>query len=450
MRQRPCLAALAVATTLATALIPAARASASPGESSARLARPAADGGGTAPIGGAVPGLTGAAARAAAGPVAERHGRSKLQAAQAQAAQAQAAQLHTDWGVNMPSATTQGLHATQSVLDTGPTTTTGGDYVYAPTALPGGGACIELTTAYTPTGPYLWAWDWCGGRDGVGKLTPMDATFLSTYTTVVNGRRAYSVDEHRTSSTANTWTAYLYNYVTHAWDTYFTSSGTYDLPQFNFGWNMFEIYTSVDPATGAGYYCQTFAGRGFESSGLQVYTGGAWVAATAANTTTTHRTPPPGSAYDCPALTFTMVTANDHWLAQIGGGQPTTGTSYEAEASGNTLGGQAAIRSSSGASGGALVGYVGNGTANFLRFNNVTAAAAGSKTVRIYYASGAARSVTLTVNGAAGATVSTPSTGGWDTVGSVTATVTLQAGNNTIQLGNATGWAPDIDRIVVS
>jgi DUF1680 family protein len=122
--------------------------------------------------------------------------------------------------------------------------------------------------------------------------------------------------------------------------------------------------------------------------------------------------------------------------------------SYEAEAA--TRAGQAAVRSSAGASGGALVGYVGNGTANYVRFTNVTAARAGSHTVTIYYASGAARSVTLTVNGTAGPTVSTPSTGGWDTVGSVTATVTLAAGSNTIQLGNAIGWAPDLDRIVVS
>ncbi|MEU7866627.1 carbohydrate-binding protein [Dactylosporangium sp. NPDC049140] len=439
-------AALTIATTLTTALVAVPAASAA---DSGSLARPAADGGGLAPIRGTVPGLTGAAARAAGGAALERFAQARQPDRAPARAAVQAAQLHTDWGVNLPSATTQGIHATQSVLDSAPATTTGGDYVYAPTALPGGGACIELTTAYTPSGPDLWAWDWCGGRDGVGKLTPMDANFLNTYTTTVNGRRAYSMDEHKTSTTSNTWTVYLYNYVTHAWDTYFTSSGVYDLPQFNFGWNMFEIYTSVNPATGAGYYCQTFNGRGFESSGVQVYAGGAWVAATASNTSTP-RTIPPGSAYDCPALTFTMVNANDHWLAQIGGGTQPTGGSYEAESSANTLAGQAAVRSSTGASGGAVVGYVGNGTANLLRFNNVTAAAAGSRTVRLYYASGAARSVTLTVNGAAGPTVSTPSTGGWDTIGSVTATVNLQAGANTIQLGNATGWAPDIDRIVVS
>jgi hypothetical protein len=132
----------------------------------------------------------------------------------------------------------------------------------------------------------------------------------------------------------------------------------------------------------------------------------------------------------------------------LSGSSGGSSSSYEAESA--TLAGQAAVRSSSGASGGALVGYVGNGTANYLRFTNVAASRAGSHTVTIYYAAGAARSVTLTVNGVAGPAVSTPSTGGWDTIGSVSASVNLIAGTNTIQLGNATGWAPDLDRIVVA
>jgi hypothetical protein len=128
-------------------------------------------------------------------------------------------------------------------------------------------------------------------------------------------------------------------------------------------------------------------------------------------------------------------------------GSPPAGTSYEAEA--GTLGGQAAVRSSSGASGGALVGYVGNGTANYLQFNNVNATA-GAHQVTIFYASGAARSLTASVNGGTATNVNTPSTGGWDTIGSVTATLTLAAGTNTIRIANPTGWAPDIDRIVVT
>jgi uncharacterized protein len=137
-----------------------------------------------------------------------------------------------------------------------------------------------------------------------------------------------------------------------------------------------------------------------------------------------------------------------YWRIGTGGGGD---TSYEAEAAGNTLGGQAGARSSAGASGGALVGYVGNGTANFLQFNNVQGGSAGgSHQVTVYYASGENRSTTISVNGGTGISVSTPSTGGWDTVGSVTVSLTLRAGANTVRFGNPTGWAPDFDRLVVS
>ncbi|MEN3304814.1 MAG: uncharacterized protein V7603_1016 [Micromonosporaceae bacterium] len=132
-------------------------------------------------------------------------------------------------------------------------------------------------------------------------------------------------------------------------------------------------------------------------------------------------------------------------------GQPPPGRSYEAEASGNTLAGQAAVRSSAAASGGALVGFVGNGTANFLQFNNVQSGtgSAGAHPVTVYYASGDNRSATISVNGGAATTVSTPSTGGWNTVGSVSVTLALDAGANTLRFGNPSGWAPDLDRIVV-
>ncbi|MEV4313697.1 hypothetical protein [Actinocrispum sp. NPDC049592] len=118
--------------------------------------------------------------------------------------------------------------------------------------------------------------------------------------------------------------------------------------------------------------------------------------------------PPAGSRFDCPSMTFTIGHANDSWRAQDGGSPP-PGTTYEAEAAGNTLAGQAAVRGSPGASGGALVGYVGNGTANYLQFNNINATA-GPHTVSVFYASGEGRSLTMSASGAAAVGVSTPST----------------------------------------
>jgi hypothetical protein len=466
-RRLPVLLAVAVATAASATAVGVASATTTNDQSNTTtIARPAADNprlrGATAPVNGVVAGLTGAAAQQAAGAAAdnfrqhaeERIARSSQSAGAANtattakpAAVAAAATLHEAWGIFFNNNAAQGLQATHSVLGV---TTTGGDYLYAPTALPPGNACIELTTAYTPDGPMLWGWDWCGGRDTIGKVVPMDATFLATYTTMVNGRPAYSMDEHKTSTTANTWTVYLYNYKTHAYDTFMTSTGNMDIPGST--WDFFEMYTTVNGSTGAGYYCQNFNGMSIEASGVKVSQNGAWTPANASNSSMSRATP--GSAYDCPSLTLTVGHANDNWIAQFGsgggGGQPPSSTSFEAEASGNTLAGQAAARSSAGASGGALVGYVGNGAANYLQLNNVTSATAGSHKLTIYYAAGESRSATVSVNGGAATSVNTPSTGGWDTIGSVTVTVNLNAGANTIRLANPSGWAPDFDRIVVS
>jgi hypothetical protein len=341
---------------------------------------------------GVVPGLTGPAAERAAGDAAV-HFR-----ALTEGRLARAADLHDAWGTFFDDTASTGLQATHTVLDV---TTTGGDYVYAPTALPPGNACLEMTTAYTPSGPKLWAWDWCGGRDTIGKIVDMNAAFQATYTTVVNGRRVYTMDEHRTSTTANTWTAYLRNYVTGAWDVFYTSTGSKDIPGST--WDFFEIYTTVNPATGAGYYCRDLAGKTIEATDVKVQQGGAWVPASPASSSLA--SPPAGSRFDCPSMTFSVLHANDAWRAQDGG-TTSPGSSYEAEA--GTLAGQAAVRSSPGASGGALVGYVGGGTANYLQFSGVTATA-GAHPLTIHYAAGA----------------------------------------NTIRLGNSSGWAPDLDRIVV-
>jgi hypothetical protein len=423
-----------LAFTLVAALVSAAPSSAqaSPGTAS-----------------GTVPGLTGEAALKAAGPAAERF--LALRKSHSGAGAALDAQLHTSWGIRMPfSGGSLGMRALQSVFSGAGTTTRGGDYVYAPTAIPAGGACIEMTTAYTPSGPRIWAWDWCGGRDTVGKLTVMDSAFFAKYTTTVHGRSAYNVDIHRTSASPNTWTAYLFNYQTNAWESYYTSSGTYDLPQFPFGWNMFEIYSTIEPSTGVGYYCTDMTGRAFESSSIELQINNVWTPATAANAPTDSTPPPSGSRFQCPQLTFSVPHANDNWLDQIGGTPPPTVRSFEAEASTNTRAGQAAVRTSPNASGGALVGYVGNGTANYLQYNNITGVTAGTRPVTVYYASGAARSVQISVNGGAALTVNTPSTGGWDTIGSVTVNLNLNAGANTIKFGNTTGWAPDLDRITLT
>jgi hypothetical protein len=122
-------------------------------------------------------------------------------------------------------------------------------------------------------------------------------------------------------------------------------------------------------------------------------------------------------------------------------------SSYEAEASANTLAGGAKVSTCSPCSGGKKVGFVGNG--GTLQFNGVSASAAGSVTVTISYASGAARSAQLSVNGGTAKTLNFASTGSYTTVGTLATTVTLKSGSNTLKFSNSSGWAPDFDKIVV-
>ena len=133
---------------------------------------------------------------------------------------------------------------------------------------------------------------------------------------------------------------------------------------------------------------------------------------------------------------------------------PGSGTSYEAEAAGNTLGGGATIQSCTACSGGQRVNSIGFGINNaYLIFNNVNVATAGNHTVVVYYTNGNNTSLTFHAdpNGASGPTTTVPSNGGFDwtqPVNSVSITLSLNAGNNTIRIWDS-NKAPDIDRIVV-
>ncbi|MBD0740334.1 DUF4832 domain-containing protein [Streptomyces sp. CBMA29] len=154
-------------------------------------------------------------------------------------------------------------------------------------------------------------------------------------------------------------------------------------------------------------------------------------------------------------LRFANAAQNaDGWLGLgamtvgTGSGSGTPSGSYEAEASGNTLGGSAVVAACSACSGGAKVGYLGNG--GTLRINGVNGGTGGSAQVTVHYTSAETRTATFSVNGGAATSVSLPSTGSWDTVGTATLTLNLAAGTgNSVTIANPSGWAPDIDRITV-
>jgi hypothetical protein len=135
--------------------------------------------------------------------------------------------------------------------------------------------------------------------------------------------------------------------------------------------------------------------------------------------------------------------------AAAGANPPALATSYEAEAPGNTIAGGAGVSSCSGCSGGRKVGFVGSG--GTATINGISAPAAGTYWLTIYYADGSGRQAQLIVNGGAPQTLSFTPTADFNTVGAMTVSVPLAAGGgNTIEFANPAEFAPDFDRILVA
>lgn len=125
-----------------------------------------------------------------------------------------------------------------------------------------------------------------------------------------------------------------------------------------------------------------------------------------------------------------------------------TATSYEAEASANTLSGTAVVAACSSCSGGAKVRFIGNGAANFVAINNVKVASAGTHAVTIAYLVSGTRTFFISVNGGA-AVQATVSGTSFSTPATATVNLSLSAGANSIKFFNDTAFAPDLDRIIV-
>lgn len=122
------------------------------------------------------------------------------------------------------------------------------------------------------------------------------------------------------------------------------------------------------------------------------------------------------------------------------------GQVYEAEAA--SASGGVHIASCVGCSGGHKVRWLGkHGTLTF----HVRVASAGSYLLTLAYANAIGdRLVTLRVNDRDRGTFRLPTTGGWDIVGSIAATVPLRAGANTLVFGNPSAYGPDMDAITLT
>jgi hypothetical protein len=148
----------------------------------------------------------------------------------------------------------------------------------------------------------------------------------------------------------------------------------------------------------------------------------------------------------------TSVPANDSVLLTVTGTEAAA-TTYEAESSANARSGAASSIACPACSGGTRVGSIGNGSANTLRFNAITAGDTGLAVATIAYVNGDAtpRTATLVIDGQAPTTVAFPPTGSWTTPGTISVIVSLRAGSsNAMTFANASTWAPDIDAIAVS
>lgn len=162
-------------------------------------------------------------------------------------------------------------------------------------------------------------------------------------------------------------------------------------------------------------------------------------------TSYTDNTAAPGTEYDY------LVRANNGTInsAYAGPVTVTTGAATLQAESATLAGGVVAV-AGNGAHG---TGYADYPTTGGSVTFTVNAATAGSYQLSFRHANGgtAARTLTRLVNGGGSTVMSFPVTGAWTTWGTVTATVTLNAGSNTISLtGGASPSGPNLDEMVVT
>ena len=120
---------------------------------------------------------------------------------------------------------------------------------------------------------------------------------------------------------------------------------------------------------------------------------------------------------------------------------------YEAEAA--TLGGSVTAGFSNYSSGLSKAGNIGAGGANNVTFSSVTVPSSGTYQLEIDYQTSGVRSYFVSINDGAATELDLNGSSFNDPAVTIIP-VQLNAGVNTIQIGNSTGFAPDLDRIIVA
>ena len=141
---------------------------------------------------------------------------------------------------------------------------------------------------------------------------------------------------------------------------------------------------------------------------------------------------------------------------------PASGNATTYAASAATLAGTAVVESDSYAYGGHYVGWIGDGAGNTLTFTGVTVPRTGTYRVMVSYADADGessgnyntnlidRGFTTTTSAGTSVTTYARNTYSWDQFDTVEVTVRLNAGSNTITIGNSSYYAPNIDKIIVA
>lgn len=220
------------------------------------------------------------------------------------AAKDQPQTIHEYLGTSFDS-TTVGAQATQSV-STKIKPADPGTTLYTPTMYPSGNSCIEMSTAYFHTSQVVAAWDWCQAITFVAQVT-INKAFMKTYTKHKN----YSEQIVQTNKAKNTWTAYLYNYKTDNWETFYSQSGQ-GQTGLSEGWDLYELYSNIQ-GDGQSYACTDLEGRRVEAKNIMVGVNGTLVPADATNAG--HGYDVPLSQFQCSSLTYNMITPYSHWKA---------------------------------------------------------------------------------------------------------------------------------------
>jgi uncharacterized protein YkwD len=123
-------------------------------------------------------------------------------------------------------------------------------------------------------------------------------------------------------------------------------------------------------------------------------------------------------------------------------------TTYEAEASGNTLVGGARTVDCPRCSGGSRV--TGIGGKGVLTITGVLAEEDGTTKLAVTYTAERSRTAQISVNGAVPTAIAFPGTRSTSRPGTLRITATLRAGKNDLAFSNPVGAAPDVDKVVIT